>query len=202
MKDTTVVPRVAAAVRDHYAAAGVPPARIAYTDTLAASHGYLSARFGNRCGEVPAPPYVETCATATGPYDQPGAILAWIYGALQPKPGAPSSQPRAFNQREFGAPGFASTGYVYVPRQCERGAACAVHVVFHGCRQGAGAVGDAIYRRLAITSGQTATASSCSTRRSSLRCCPSIPKAAGIGGATAAWTSRAGADTSLPPCVR
>src|SRR5689334_4250901 len=146
--DTTIVPRVVAAVRDQYAAAGVPGSRIAHIDTLPAGHGYLSARFGNRCGEAPAPPYVETCATATGAYDQPGAILAWICGALQPKPVALSSQPRAFYQREFGAPGFASTGYVYVPRQCERGAACAVHVVFHGCRQGAGAIGDAIYRRL------------------------------------------------------
>ena len=148
MNDTTIVPSVVAAVRDQYAAAGVPAAHIAYIDALPASHGYLSARFGNRCGEAPAPPYVETCATATGPYDQPGAILAWIYGALQPKPVMLSSQPRAFYQREFGAPGFASTGYVYVPRQCERGAACAVHVVFHGCRQGAGAIGDAIYGRL------------------------------------------------------
>ena len=45
---------------------------------------------------------------------------------------------------------MADTGYVYVPAACATGgsAHCAVHVVFHGCQQGAATVGDAIYGKV------------------------------------------------------
>src|SRR5204863_5113959 len=61
----------------------------------------------------------------------------------------------AFDQSEFvpnqhpSAVGLADTGYLYVPAACQPklgAAACRVHVVFHGCRQYAGNVGDAVYR--------------------------------------------------------
>jgi hypothetical protein len=53
-----------------------------------------------------------------------------------------------FDQREFGdayAISMADEGYVYVPPACETGR-CRVHVAFHGCRQGAEAVGERFVR--------------------------------------------------------
>jgi poly(3-hydroxybutyrate) depolymerase len=45
---------------------------------------------------------------------------------------------------------MAHTGYVYVPASCQStaGKGCVVHVVFHGCRQVAGDVGDYVYSKL------------------------------------------------------
>lgn len=38
------------------------------------------------------------------------------------------------------------TGYAYIPQACRAGG-CAVHLAFHGCRQGASVVGPAFYGR-------------------------------------------------------
>ena len=52
----------------------------------------------------------------------------------------------AFDQSEFlGDPnrhGMNETGYLYLPASCAGGAACRIHVVFHGCRQTTADIGD------------------------------------------------------------
>ena len=53
-----------------------------------------------------------------------------------------------FDQREFAAAssGLDDIGFVYIPQSCTVNAgACAVHVVFHGCKQGARSVGSSVY---------------------------------------------------------
>ncbi len=129
------------AVQEFYRAAKVPANQIRYEKSLEAGHGFVAPNGVNDCNANHAP-YVNAC----GAYDQAGQILSHIYGGLNP----PVADPRAaapFDQTPFtdaGRNGLAATGYVYVPPVCAKGAVCAVHVVFHGCRQSASLVGDAV----------------------------------------------------------
>lgn len=150
-KDTVVKQSAMNAVRDFYVAAGVPAAQLSYINNTTAGHAFISDNFGNDCS-TNATPYVNECKLGTTLYDQPGAILAHIYGKLSAKSATLSAQPVPFDQSEFpGAigSGMAPQGYLYVPADCNQtGAKCAVHVVFHGCAQSADAVGDAVYGKL------------------------------------------------------
>jgi poly(3-hydroxybutyrate) depolymerase len=149
-QDKTVKRTVVDAVRDFFTVAGAPTKNVEYVHDVPAGHAFLSVNFGAPCGTT-ATPYVEECSVGGAPYDQPQAILTKIYGQLLPKAASLSASPMPFDQTEFAAPvaGMSKTGYVYVPASCAAaGASCAVHVVFHGCRQGAGVVGDAAYGRV------------------------------------------------------
>lgn len=84
-------------------------------------------------------------------YDAAGFLLQHIYGDLKPPKKTLSSSPQPFDQRDFvnGDPkavGLADTGFVYVPAACQT-QTCRVHIVFHGCKQYAQKVGDAVYGR-------------------------------------------------------
>ena len=79
-------------------------------------------------------------------YDGVGAMLQHFYsGTLIAPPDGASLDPSrllAFDQDAYGDAakqfgGLASTGYVYVPRQCTAASACRVHVALHGCGQSA-----------------------------------------------------------------
>ncbi|KAA0593246.1 polyhydroxybutyrate depolymerase [Azospirillum lipoferum] len=124
-----------------YRAAHVPANQIRMETGLEAGNGFIAPGGANDC-TANRSPYVNSC----GDYDQAGRILSHIYGGLNPPaPDLPAASP--FDQTPFGDPertGLAPSGYVYVPPACAGGAACAVHIVFHGCRQSAAEVGDAV----------------------------------------------------------
>ena len=92
-----------------------------------------------------ATPYLNNCN-----YDAAGLLLKHIYGSLNPPGKTLSSSVQAFDQGEFAGGvdvssiGLANTGYVYVPASCKT-TRCRVHIVFHGCKQYAAAVDDAVY---------------------------------------------------------
>jgi poly(3-hydroxybutyrate) depolymerase len=148
-EDNTVRQTVVDAVGKFFSAAGTT--HVQYVRSVSAGHAFVSVNFGAACA-TSAQPYVNECVVDGVPYDQPREILKQIYGDLQQKATNLSSSPRSFDQTEFAlAPfaGLSEVGFVYVPTSCTgAGAKCAVHVVFHGCEQGANAVGDAIYNRL------------------------------------------------------
>ncbi len=150
-KDKTVYPAVVDAVRDFYALAGLPPANLVYVNDYPAGHAFLSPSFGNDCPTSQSP-FINQCTVlgGTSRYDQPQAILSHIYGALQPQAATLSSQPEPFDQSEFGRQsGLDETGYVYIPQTCRAAdAKCAVHVVFHGCKQNAATVGNDVYAKV------------------------------------------------------
>jgi poly(3-hydroxybutyrate) depolymerase len=72
-------------------------------------------------------------------------VLRFMYPGLNPPAsGTLSGEVLRFNQRSFihsALSSMANTGYVYVPASCYR-QSCRVHVAFHGCEQGAAAIGD------------------------------------------------------------
>jgi poly(3-hydroxybutyrate) depolymerase len=149
--DPVVKQSVVDSVRDFYTLAKVPAANLVYVNNVASGHAFISPRLGNLCATT-APPFVNECRVEnSGLYDQPGAILTQIYGSLNAKTKILSAKPVAFDQTEFASPltGMAATGYLYIPSSCQNATAknCAVHVVFHGCKQGATEVGDAVYSK-------------------------------------------------------
>ena len=87
-------------------------------------------------------PYIDAC----DPYDQAGIILQHIYGPLnKPGPGSLSGTLKSFDQSAYtsSAPtwlSLAQTGYVFVPKACQDGEACRVHIALHGCLQDEGHV--------------------------------------------------------------
>ena len=149
-QDAVVKPPVVQATRDFYQAAAVPKADLAYVNALPAGHAFIATTFGNVCA-TNATPYIDQCAQKGKAYDQPLAILQHIYGPLQPAVASLSSTVRPFDQRAFASAdtGLDSVGFYYVPISCAtNSSACAVHVVFHGCQQGAAVVGSDVYSKV------------------------------------------------------
>jgi poly(3-hydroxybutyrate) depolymerase len=149
-RDDVVRPAVVAATRDFFRAAGVPSRNLAFVDTMPAGHAFIAPAFGNDCSTTGAP-YIDHCPIRKGStraYDQPGAILRKIYGPLKPPASTLTATVRPFDQREFAGndSSFDTAGFVYIPTRCTALATrCAVHVVFHGCKQGAQSVGSDVY---------------------------------------------------------
>ena len=139
--DETVVPPVVDALAAFYATK-LAPGALRHVKHPEAGHAMVSA----------VDPQANACPTSISPYvnrcpgtDAPGALLAHLLGPLQPAAAAPEGELIAFDQRPFfgGRPIDASMdneGYAYIPSAC-RGGGCRVHVAFHGCRQGASAIG-------------------------------------------------------------
>jgi poly(3-hydroxybutyrate) depolymerase len=88
-------------------------------------------------------PFIDRCS-----YDQAGILLQHIYGALNPpNRGQLTGAMQRFDQSVYakpdgtGALSLGDTGFVFVPRDCEDGAACRVHIALHGCEQDVGDIG-------------------------------------------------------------
>ena len=145
--DLTVLEPVVASAATFYTlpVIGVPAASIKFNDSkIPAGHGFITPDYGVACNRS-ASPFVNDCE-----FDQPGETLDWLYGALQARAAKPAGAIVAFSQKPFLADGqshgMADTGYLYVPKACSTaGAGCRLHLVFHGCRQNAATVKDAVY---------------------------------------------------------
>jgi len=115
-----------------------------YQTTIGAGHSLVIAQGPhkdglNACGDNSLP-YIDQCG-----YDQAGIILQHIYGALNaPNRGALTGSLWRFDQSAYTKPddpaslSLGDTGYVFVPKACEEGAACRVHIALHGCKQDSG----------------------------------------------------------------
>jgi len=147
--DDTVVrqPAVDATV-SFFGLVGVKPANLVYVNTVEAGHAVITPSEGNDCSANKAP-YISHCTVGGAGYDQAGAVLAHIYGNLNPAAPKADGQLLAFNQRAFApaSSAMADTAYLYVPPSCAApgdaaGAGCKVHVAIHGCVQSVESVGD------------------------------------------------------------
>jgi poly(3-hydroxybutyrate) depolymerase len=117
-----------------------------YQTALGAGHSLVVEREArptglNGCSDN-ASPYIDQCG-----YDQAGIILQHIYGALNaPNRGDLAGTLKSFDQSLYSAAGatalsLGGTGYVFVPKDCEDGLACRVHIALHGCKQDVGDIG-------------------------------------------------------------
>jgi poly(3-hydroxybutyrate) depolymerase len=99
-------------------------------------------------------PYIDQCG-----YDQAGIILQHIYGALNPpNRGQLTGQIMPFSQSIYsrphitGALSLRDTGYVFVPKDCEDGQRCRVHIALHGCNQDLGHIDSLFVERTGYNS--------------------------------------------------
>jgi len=144
-RDNVVDKRVVDALESYYGTL-VEPRGIVRIEQPGAAHTFPTSAAGGSCAESESP-YVGQCG-----YDAAGALLRHLYPQLEP-PGTPDADSlRSFDQRPYAelaaTSALAESGWVYVPPACrEHAAACRLHVVFHGCRQGASFVGDRFVRQ-------------------------------------------------------
>ncbi|CEJ61257.1 Putative Poly(3-hydroxybutyrate) depolymerase [Penicillium brasilianum] len=108
---------------------------------LGASHTFPTDFDGsedNSCS-TSSSPYISNCN-----YDGAGAALKWLYGSLTAKnTGTLSGSIVSFDQTgNYVSSGMGSTGYLYVPANCQGGSTvCKLHVALHGCLQSYTSIG-------------------------------------------------------------
>ena len=140
-KDTVYLPGSVNTTIDTFVALGVLPRDTHFEAGVPSQHAMPStdpAVPPSSCGVGdPSLPGLENCG-----YDGAGEMFKFFFADLvQPAAGAQSIPANlyAFNQTlyEVGPfAGLASTGFIYVPARCARGAnPCVLHAAFHGCGQ-------------------------------------------------------------------
>jgi len=139
--DETVYPAVVEALRDFYASY---QAQVTLVANQPAGHGMVTEQAGDACG-VTAAPYIVHCG-----YDAAGELLRSLLGPLAAPAAKESGRVVPFDQRRHAdndAQGISldDTGFLYVPERCAK-ERCRIHVVFHGCRQGAAEIGERFVR--------------------------------------------------------
>ena len=114
-----------------------PPQQVQLQRLARAGHGMpiLNTPKGVACS-LTAAPFINNCAD-----DAAGDLLAWLYpGPALSTASIETGQLLDFDQTVYTQgldyTGLADKGYVFVPDACNvAGAACRLHVVFHGCQQ-------------------------------------------------------------------
>jgi poly(3-hydroxybutyrate) depolymerase len=147
--DTVVRQRVSDRLFDYYLAF-VDPARITYVNRVRGEHSMPTRDFGFPCdykgsSANPDDHFINDCD-----YDAAGELLTHLLRRVRTPAATPTGQVLAFDQSAYidnpTAHGMGATGYLYVPQTCANGAHCRVHVVFHGCLQGASRIGETFVR--------------------------------------------------------
>ena len=145
---------VADAVQEYYEAL-VDPASVKRVELEQAGHVFPTARADAKPCNVSEPPFVGNCS-----YDGAAELLGFLYGAMQPGRAPRKGELVEFDQQPYAdaarSAGLAAKGLLFVPQDCRSGGAtkCRLHVVFHGCKQGASLVG----REFILGSGYLETA--------------------------------------------
>lgn len=155
--DSVVAPDTVERAAEVYRAAGIAEEDLMLQKFLeersadtGSGHSWVTDDCCQRC-PANETPYINDCD-----YDQAGAILQHIYGALRPKATTLSGRFVEFSQTEFlpgdqaAAQGLHETGVAYVPETCAVGESCALHVVLHGCEQSTEVLGDTFYKNVGI----------------------------------------------------
>lgn len=80
-------------------------------------------------------------------------MLSHLLGAIKPPASQASGQLVKLQQHQLApaaAGQLAAEGYLYIPESCASGAACRLHISFHGCKQDVSQVGDAYIRHTGL----------------------------------------------------
>ncbi len=140
--DEVVTTMVVEQTKALYVALGVPEASINFQHSVDAGHAIITADDSDSACNLTKAPFINDCD-----FIQSQAILETIYADLNPPAEQLSGKLIAFDQKAFIASdqtSMSDTAYVYVPNACLT-EQCRLHIVFHGCLQGAEVVGDAYY---------------------------------------------------------
>ena len=115
----------------------VPPENIRYERSVQTSH-LFPTDFYDPLKVSPACNNAFAVVLADCGFDGAGETLKWIYGQLTPRASVyPGGQLLAVDQMPFlsRSKGMDELGFLYVPKGCDRGEVCKLHVFLHGCVQ-------------------------------------------------------------------
>ncbi|SHO58645.1 hypothetical protein VQ7734_04417 [Vibrio quintilis] len=146
--DKTVSMLVMDQTQNFYQSLGVED--ILYKNDTNAGHAIITENAKDSTCSATKPPFVNNCGISLAEN-----ILNKIYSGLNTSELKPEAKPEAkavpFDQSEFIKSPYTSmdkTGYVYIPDKCkEKDTRCSIHVVFHGCEQGATVIKDKYYNQ-------------------------------------------------------
>jgi poly(3-hydroxybutyrate) depolymerase len=125
-----------------YYRALVDPAHVVRVEQPGAGHTFPTARADAGSCASSDPPYVGNCGL-----DGARSLLSHLYGDLRANRAPEDDELAEFDQRPYamasGSEALADRGWIYVPKSCRSDGRphCRLHVVFHGCKQGAAMVG-------------------------------------------------------------
>lgn len=143
-RDKTVSPKIVALAKAFYIRAGIDSPRLHFERRERVAHGFATLDHGGACSDT-KPPFIVDCD-----FDLAGLLLEHLLGKLAPRTNELHGDFVVFNQRDFtsglGFHGMGARGIAYIPRSCRQTKGCRVHVVFHGCRQFFGRLGDRFAR--------------------------------------------------------
>ncbi|KAL9653004.1 hypothetical protein ABK040_015519 [Willaertia magna] len=138
-KDYIVFPDVMKKLNQQYIESfNVNDKQIVSDFNVPASHAMVTNNYGNKCDYFGSP-YINNC-------NLDGALktLQTIYPTF--KPNSISPNPDSFftfsQSNSYNATSFDDVGFIYIPKDCQQGRECMVHVVIHGCTQGKSFIGD------------------------------------------------------------
>lgn len=136
-KDATIHTGVTQALHAQYLQ-WVDPKNVAYIENQPFAHHVPTLTFGSQC-DVSESPFLGNCD-----YDAAGNMLNFLYPSLLPRNAQPQGQLLTFSQQALGgehATSLAEQGFVYIPKSCQAGESCQLHISFHGCQQNGQTVG-------------------------------------------------------------
>jgi poly(3-hydroxybutyrate) depolymerase len=116
----------------------LPAAQLSYVQDKNFAHHMPTLNEGSACASSEAP-FLGKCN-----YDAAGEALKFIQAGLKAPATQSSGTVYPIEQQKIAgdlAATMAEQGYVYVPKNCEQGQSCTLHISFHGCNQHADAVG-------------------------------------------------------------
>ncbi|HEY8099245.1 MAG TPA: PHB depolymerase family esterase [Burkholderiaceae bacterium] len=151
--DTTVGPNPMNAMQTQYTNNGATSSNLRYVNQSSPSTAHtfptdFDSTGNNSCSSA-ASPYISNCS-----FDGAKAALSQFYGTLNARNNSPdyTNNLIAFDQSAFTSnAGMDTTGYVYVPSNCQSGAACKVHVALHGCLQSYSQISDKFLKNTGYT---------------------------------------------------
>jgi poly(3-hydroxybutyrate) depolymerase len=136
-KDTKIHANVTQALHEQYLM-WIDPKNVEYVNQQPFAHHFPTLAFGSKC-DVSEPPFVGNCN-----YDAAGNMLNFLHTDLQPRNTQTQGKLVSINQQTLGgdqATSLAEQGFMYIPKTCQAGEICQLHISFHGCQQNAETVG-------------------------------------------------------------
>jgi predicted peptidase len=108
----------------------IPENQIKYETSVESAHGFPTLSYGSSCA-FGFLPWILKCN-----FDGAGEIFKTMYSNLEARGTMDAKNLFSFSQSEFGSastPLFAN-GWIYVPKACQDGEKCKLHVALHGCQ--------------------------------------------------------------------
>jgi poly(3-hydroxybutyrate) depolymerase len=136
-KDTKIHADVTQALHQQYLM-WMAPNNLEYINQQAFAHHFPTLTHGSKC-DVSESPFMGNCD-----YDAAGEMLSFLYPTLQSRNEHPQGKLVLVDQQALGgkqASSLAEQGYLYIPKTCNAGESCQLHISFHGCQQNVETVG-------------------------------------------------------------